>query len=241
MVKAKEERVREIFDTISGDYDRMNAIISFKQHDLWRAQTMRQMQETRSLTGLKVLDLCCGTGDWTLDLAEAVGASGQVTGLDFSEGMLDVAHKRVHDRELEKNVKNIKLLQGDAMQLPFADRTFDLVTIGYGLRNTPDYLTVLKEMYRVLKPGGRAVCIDTSHPTLPVYKQLFGFYFEKIMPLFGKLVAGKFQEYQWLQKSAHDFPAAKPLQALFEAAGFADVTFKKHGGGAVASHFAVKK
>ncbi|AYG00715.1 demethylmenaquinone methyltransferase [Lactococcus allomyrinae] len=233
MTEVNEERVHEIFNTISEDYDKMNSIISFKQHDLWRAQTMKKMG---NLTGQKVLDLCCGTGDWLLDLAEAVGESGQATGLDFSENMLAIAQAKVAKR----GDKNIELIQGNAMELPFANQQFDVVTIGYGLRNTPNYLTVLSEIYRVLKPGGRAVCIETSHPTLPVYKQAFELYFENIMPLFGKLFAKSYEEYRWLQKSAKDFPNAKVLKDLFEQAGFSAVEYKMHGGGAVATHFAKK-
>lgn len=233
MTEVNEERVHEIFNNISADYDKMNSIISFKQHDIWRAKTMKQLG---LLTGLSVLDLCCGTGDWTLDLAYAVGKKGKVTGLDFSENMLAVAQAKV---EHEKR-KNIQLIQGNAMALPFEDDSFDLVTIGYGLRNTPDYLTVLREIFRVLKPHGRVACIETSHPTLPVYKQAFELYFENVMPLFGKFFAKSYDEYRWLQKSAKDFPNAKNLKALFEKAGFSAVEYKMHGGGAVATHFAIK-
>lgn len=233
MVEVNQEKVHEIFNTISKDYDRMNAIISFKQHDLWRAQTMKKMKVK---VGQNILDLCCGTGDWTLDLAKVVGKRGHVTGLDFSEKMLEIAQEKIEKEQL----KNINLVQGDAMALPFEDETFDVVTIGYGLRNTPDYLTVLKEIYRVLKKDGQVACIDTSHPTLPVYKQAFEFYFEKIMPIFGKVFAKSFEEYSWLQQSAKDFPDAKLLKNLFEKAGFSAVQYKLHGGGAVASHFALK-
>lgn len=230
MTKVDEQRVHEIFNTISSDYDKMNSIISFRQHDVWRAKVMKKMRLTSSMTAL---DLCCGTGDWTLDLAEKVA---QVTGLDFSENMLAIAEQKVS----ASGLKNIELLQGNAMELPFEDGTFDVVTIGYGLRNTPDYLTVLKEMRRVLKPGGQAVCIDTSHPTLPVYKQLFKLYFKHIMPMFGRVFAKSPKEYQWLQQSAQDFPDAKTLKGLFEQAGFNKVDYQLYGGAAVAGHFAEK-
>ena len=141
MTKVNEERVQEIFNSISSDYDKMNAIISFKQHDLWRAKTMKRMGD---LTGLSILDLCCGTGDWTFDLSESVGPSGKVIGLDFSENMLEIAKAKLK----EEAKKNIEFLQGNAMALPFEKGSFDVVTIGYGLRNTPDYLTVLKEIFR---------------------------------------------------------------------------------------------
>ncbi|WP_251712051.1 demethylmenaquinone methyltransferase [Lactococcus ileimucosae] len=233
MKKVNEARVHEIFNNISSDYDKMNAIISFKQHDLWRLKTMEKMGD---LTNLEILDLCCGTGDWTFDLAEAAKSTGKVTGLDFSEKMLEIAQARLEN----KAYKNMTFVQGNAMALPFEDETFDVVTIGYGLRNTSDYLVVLREIFRVLKPGGKAVCIETSHPTFPVYKQLFELYFKKIMPLLGKIFAGSLREYQWLQKSAENFPDAQALSVLFSQAGFSEVSYQKHGGGVTASHFAIK-
>ena len=117
---------------------------------------------------------------------------------------------------------------------------FDVVTIGYGLRNTPDYLTVLREIFRVLKPGGKVVCIETSHPTLPIYKQAFELYFKKVMPFLGKVFAKSLREYQWLQKSAENFPDAKALALLFSKAGFSTVSYQKYGGGAIATHFGTK-
>lgn len=232
MTKVDEQHVHEIFNHISKDYDKMNTIISFKQHDLWRAQTMKKMAVSK---GAKVLDLCCGTGDWTLDLAHEVGKQGSVIGLDFSEKMLEVAQKKL------ASLPNVTLIRGNAMALPFPDETFDFVTIGYGLRNTPDYLQVLKEMLRVLKPGGKGICIETSHPTFPIYKQFFAFYFQKIMPLLGKVFAKSYAEYNWLQKSAQNFPDAKTLKKLFEQAGFSEVTYDFHGAGAAATHYAQKR
>lgn len=105
------------------------------------------------------------------------------------------------------------------MELPFPDNTFDYVTIGFGLRNVPDYLTVLKEMARVVKPGGQVVCLETSQPEMFGFKQLYFLYFRFIMPMFGKLFAKSFKEYSWLQESAREFPGMKELAALFEEAG----------------------
>ena len=233
MNKVNEERVHEIFNNISTDYDKMNAIISFKQHDIWRDKTMKKMG---NLSGMTVLDLCCGTGDWTFDLSKAVGKSGKVVGLDFSENMLKVAQTKLD----KKDNSNIEFIQGNAMAIPFEKEMFDAVTIGYGLRNTPDYLTVLREIFRVLKPGGKVVCIETSHPTLPIYKQAFELYFKKVMPFLGKVFAKSLKEYQWLQKSAENFPDAKALALLFSKAGFSTVSYQKYGGGAIATHFGTK-
>ena len=133
--------------------------------------------------GSKALDVCCGTADWTIALSEAVGSKGQVTGLDFSENMLEVGKQKT------ASLENIQLVHGDAMNLPFDDNSFDYVTIGFGLRNVPDYLSALKEMHRVLKPGGMVVCLETSQPTLPLFKQIYSLYFKFVMPIFGKMFA----------------------------------------------------
>jgi demethylmenaquinone methyltransferase / 2-methoxy-6-polyprenyl-1,4-benzoquinol methylase len=212
----------------------MNSVISFQQHIKWRKDTMRRMNVK---PGSKALDVCCGTGDWTIALAEAVGSSGEVTGLDFSQNMLNVGIEKVK----KLGLKQVMLVHGNAMELPFPDNSFDYVTIGFGLRNVPDYLQVLKEMNRVLKPGGIAVCLETSQPTLIGYKQLYYFYFKFIMPLFGKLFAKSYQEYAWLNESARSFPGMKELARMFENAGFKDVFYKPYSGGAAAVHIGHKK
>ncbi|KMY44167.1 ubiquinone biosynthesis methyltransferase UbiE [Bacillus sp. FJAT-27916] len=232
--QSKEERVHHVFEKISDQYDTMNSVISFQLHKKWRADTMKKMAVK---PGDKALDVCCGTADWSIALAEAVGAQGKVCGLDFSENMLKVGKEKVQ----KYGLKNVELIHGNAMELPFEDNSFDYVTIGFGLRNVPDYLTVLKEMNRVLKPGGMAVCLDTSQPTMPVYRQLYYFYFKHIMPLMGKVLAKSYEEYSWLQESATDFPGAPELKKLFEKAGFVKVKYKPYSGGAAASHFGYKK
>lgn len=178
----------------------------------------------------------CGTADWSIALAEAVGESGKVVGLDFSKNMLKIGEEKIKERKL----KQVELVHGNAMELPFADNSFDYVTIGFGLRNVPDYLQVLKEMHRVVKPGGLAVCLETSQPTLFGYKQAYYFYFRFIMPMFGKLFAKSFNEYSWSQESARDFPGMKELAGMFEEAGFKNVTFKPYSGGVVAVHIGTK-
>lgn len=234
MQQSKEQRVHKVFEKISDNYDKMNSVISFQQHIKWRKDTMKRMNVK---PGSKALDVCCGTGDWTIALAEAVGPSGEVTGLDFSQNMLNVGIEKVKSLGL----KQVNLIHGNAMELPFPDNSFDYVTIGFGLRNVPDYLQVLKEMNRVLKPGGIAVCLETSQPTLAGYKQLYYFYFKFIMPMFGKLFAKSYKEYSWLHESARNFPGMKELARMFETAGFKDVYYKPYSGGAAAVHFGYKK
>jgi demethylmenaquinone methyltransferase/2-methoxy-6-polyprenyl-1,4-benzoquinol methylase len=195
---------------------------------------MRKMAVKKGSTAL---DLCCGTADWTIALAEAAGESGKVTGLDFSENMLEVARKKVDALQL----KNVELIHGNAMELPFEDNTFDYVTVGFGLRNVPDYRQVLREMHRVLKPGGMAACLETSQPTVPGYRELYYFYFRRIMPLLGKWFAKSYEEYSWLQESARNFPGMEELAEAFSETGFGRILYKPFAGGAAAAHIAFKE
>lgn len=232
--QSKEERVHRVFENISDKYDRMNSIISFKRHKAWRQDTIRRMNVNK---GAKALDVCTGTGDFAINLAHEVGYDGHVIGLDFSENMLKVAREKTKHMD----ASHIQFLHGNAMELPFADNTFDYVTIGFGLRNVPDYMTVLKEMHRVLKPGGVVVCLETSHPTTFGFKQLFNFYFRFIMPLFGRIFAKSYQEYAWLNESTEKFPNKKKLKDMFINAGFSDVQIKSYSGGVAAMHLGVKR
>lgn len=233
MAQTKEERVHQVFQTIYKKYDVMNSVISFQRHKAWRKDTMKRMNVNE---GAIALDVCCGTADWTIALADAVGPSGKVYGLDFSENMLKIGEEKVK----AGNYKNIILKHGNAMELPYEDHTFDYVTIGFGLRNVPDYMQVLKEMYRVLKPGGKVVCLETSQPTLPVFKQVYFFYFKYIMPFFGKLFAKSYEEYSWLQESTMNFPGREELKKMFEEAGFTNVQVKPYSGGVAAMHLGIK-
>lgn len=231
--ETKEQRVHHVFEKIYDRYDFMNSVISFRRHRAWRRSVMKKMQVQ---PGDTALDVCCGTGDWSFSLAKAVGPKGQVTGLDFSKNMLSVAEKK----NTEKSIDQLSFTWGNAMELPFEDNSFDFVTIGFGLRNVPDYLQVLKEMYRVVKPGGKVVCLETSQPTMFGFKQVYYFYFKRIMPVLGKLLAKSYDEYSWLQESAKDFPGKKELRALFQQAGLTNVKIKTYTGGVAAMHMGEK-
>lgn len=229
----KSERVHSVFENISEKYDQMNSIISFNRHRSWRKDVMKRMDVKK---GKEALDVCTGTGDWALSLATEVGDDGKVIGLDFSENMLEVAKEKLAHNQHE----HVSFVHGDAMNLPFEDNSFDYVTIGFGLRNVPDYEQVLREMYRVIKPGGYAVCLETSQPTLPVYRQLYYFYFRFIMPFFGKIFAKSYDEYAWLHESAKEFPNKEELKQLFLKVGFKNVEMKSYSGGVAAMHLATK-
>lgn len=232
--QSKAERVHHVFEKIYTNYDSMNSIISFQRHIAWRKDVMKRMNVKE---GSKALDVCCGTGDWSISLAEAVGTEGSVVGLDFSQNMLSIAKKK----QKELNLSQLTLLHGNAMELPFEDNSFDYVTIGFGLRNVPDYMRVLKELYRVVKPHGKVVCLETSQPTLIGYRQLYYFYFRFIMPLIGRMFAKSFKEYAWLHESAKNFPDKKELKQMFLHAGFSQVQIKSYTGGVAAMHMGIKE
>ena len=230
----KEERVHHVFEKIYNKYDSMNSIISFQRHKAWRRDVMKEMNVKK---GSHALDVCCGTGDWAISLSEEVGPSGEVIGLDFSENMLSVAE----EKKKELNYENIEFIHGNAMELPFDDDSFDYVTIGFGLRNVPDYLTVLKELHRVVKPQGIVVCLETSQPTMFGFRQGYYFYFRFIMPLIGRLFAKSYREYAWLHESAKNFPDKKELEQMFLRAGFSQVKLKSYTGGVAAMHMGFKE
>lgn len=232
--QSKEERVHHVFENIYGQYDSMNSVISFKRHKAWRKDVMTRMDVEK---GAKALDVCCGTGDWAISLAEATGSTGEVIGLDFSHNMLSVAEAKNRSLQLSQ----LSFIHGNAMELPFADNSFDYVTIGFGLRNVPDYMKVLKEMYRVVKPGGKVVCLETSQPTLIGFRQVYYLYFRFIMPLLGKLFAKSYQEYAWLHESAKHFPDKQKLKQMFLSAGFSRVSIKQYTGGVAAMHMGIKE
>ncbi|AJI23015.1 demethylmenaquinone methyltransferase [Priestia megaterium] len=234
MQQSKEQRVHGVFEKIYKNYDQMNSVISFQRHKAWRKDTMKRMNVQK---GTKALDVCCGTADWTLAMAEAVGETGEAVGLDFSQNMLKIGEEKVKNSPFS----NITLLHGNAMELPFEDNSFDYVTIGFGLRNVPDYLQVLKEMQRVVKPGGKVVCLETSQPTMVGYRQMYLLYFKYIMPALGKMVAKSYDEYSWLQESARDFPGQKQLADMFREAGLTDVEVKSYTGGVAAMHLGYKR
>lgn len=232
--KPKEEYVHSVFESIAGKYDIMNDITSFRQHKLWRKFAMKKMNMQ---TGDTAIDLCCGTCDWTISMANT-SESGHIVGLDFSEGMLNVGRQKVSKNGLDKQ---ITLVQGNAMSLPYEDNRFDYATIGFGLRNVPDYTQVLNEMKRVVKPGGMVVCLELSKPTWQPFKSVYYFYFQKMLPLMGKLVAKSYDQYKWLPESLAPFPGRKELAEVFRNIGLTRVEAYPLTGGIAALHIGIKE
>jgi demethylmenaquinone methyltransferase/2-methoxy-6-polyprenyl-1,4-benzoquinol methylase len=231
--KSKEEYVHQVFESIAPKYDFMNDVISFRRHKAWRRFAMKQMK-VRS--GDASIDLCCGTCDWTIQLAQASG-SGRTVGLDFSANMLEAGRRKIEALNLDRR---IELVQGNAMELPFPDNSFDHATIGFGLRNVPDLVRVLEEMKRVVKPGGQVVCLEVSRPTWQPFKGLYSFYFERLLPLMGKLFAKKYEQYRWLPESLKSFPGRERLAEIFREVGLEDVRAWPLTGGVAALHIGRK-
>lgn len=214
-----------MFDTIAGRYDLMNRLMSMGQDQKWRRFVVGKARP-----GGLVLDLAAGTGD----IAVLLSAQGsEVVGADFSLGMLKEAEKRFAD-------SGIHWLACDANRLPFADNSFQAVTFGYLLRNVDNSLTVLREVYRVLQPGGRAVCLDTTPPAKNFYYPLIKFYFRFGIPLLGRLVARDKDAYAYLTGSTLKFHAADELAGLFRQAGFNQVGYKKFMLGTIGVHWGEK-
>ena len=227
---AHRQKVQGIFSRIAGTYDSMNTILSFNLDKSWRKRTLQIAAPTAAE---RWLDVCCGTGKLTLEIRRSLGSDGEVTGLDFTAAMLAVA------RQAEKQAKlsaPVNWQEADAMAMPFADATFDGVTIGFGLRNLPDLDLGLREMRRVLKPGGRLVCLELSHPVWPIYRQGHQLFVNYAVPFIGNLSRRGERNYNWLTESLSRFPGAVELGERMKNIGFEDVRFYRLSGGIAAIH-----
>lgn len=228
-----KEHVHGVFEAIAEGYDAANDRISLGMHRFWKralcdAALNACCNENRA--GL-VLDVCCGTGDITQMLAQrAPGVL--VCGLDFSAHMLEVAEHRLRD------VDNVMLVEGNAMQLPFDDDTFDSTVVSFGLRNTPDYKQVISEMVRVTRPGGIVACLDASVPDSDAIKPFYQLYYKNIMTLLGGGLSNR-KEYEWLYESTQEFLRKDELARLFEECGLISVTVRSFMFGAAALHVGV--
>lgn len=230
---SKQQHVHSVFESIAPKYDMMNDVLSFRRHKAWRRFTMRKMDVQ---PGQSSLDLCCGTCDWTIALAKASG-TGRTVGLDFSRNMLNIGQVKIDKLGMSER---ITLIQGNAMELPYPDNTFDFVTIGFGLRNVPDIVQVLREMKRVVKPGGKIVCLELSKPNWQPFKGLYYFYFEKLLPLLGKWLVKRYEQYRWLPESLATFPDLQALAELFRNVGMRNVKAYPLTGGIAALHIGTK-
>ena len=227
----KQDKVFRVFETIASGYDRANVRISLGMQDSWKEMLIREaVRRPRN----RVLDLCTGTGDIAIGIAKA-DAKCRITGMDFSPSMLRVAARKA--RRL--GITNIRWRKGNAMKIPCGDAYFDAVSISFGLRNCADPQQVLEEIFRVLRPGGEILCLESFVPDSPAVKPFYRLYFGRIMPLLGG-GRSKRKEYEWLQESTENFLRAKELSQLMRRCGFVDVRVRRRMMGSCALHVAVK-
>ncbi len=224
----KTKKVYDVFQNISENYDIMNDVISFGMHRIWK---LRAAQEIRRRNCRHILDLCCGTGDMTFLLAKE-NKQAMVTGVDFSGKMLEVAKER-HSRN---GLVNVEFVKASAEFLPYREAHFDCVVISFGLRNMADYEKVLRQIFRVLKPGGWIYCLDSSYPENERIRPYYRLYFKYAMPAMAKILTGKGKEYKWLSDSTEQFLSKGELAYLMMKCGFVHVGYMEHLLGAAACH-----
>ena len=212
-------KVREMFSRLAGRYDLVNDVMSAGLHRLWKRRTLRLALAGRG-AGPRVLDLCCGTGDLTF-LAEAAGHGARVVGVDFTLPMLAVASRRRRGAGSAS-----AFVQGDALALPVRAASVDALTIGYGLRNIADPLAALREMRRVLAPGGRVVILDFGKPDNKLAAALYNGYLAVVMPAMGRLFHGDPETYAYIPASLERYPAQRGVAALMTEAGFSGVRWE---------------
>lgn len=226
----KEHLVADVFHSVAEKYDLMNDLMSFGIHRLWKRFTI-DCAGVRP--GQKILDLAGGTGDLTAKFSRLVGDSGEVVLADINDSMLKVGREKLRNKGL---VNNIRYVQANAEALPFPDNYFDLITIGFGLRNVTHKEQALASVYRALKPGGRLLVLEFSKPTNIVMSKLYDFYSFKVLPKMGQLVAKDSDSYQYLAESIRMHPDQETLKGMMETVGFEQVTYHNLTQGVVALH-----
>jgi len=225
---AKEHagRVREMFATIAGRYDLLNHLLSGNVDKRWRRIVATRVRDKLTSSSSRILDVACGTGDLSLTLFEITGAG--VIGTDFCRPMLTIAAGKTSGR--------VRLIEGDALDLPFRDGSFDVATIAFGLRNLSSVESGLAELLRVLRPGGCVAVLEFSRPTNAILGPLFNLYFRKLLPWMGGLISGSRSAYSYLPASVQKFPDQSQLSLLMEQVGFEQVGHENLTGGIAALH-----
>jgi demethylmenaquinone methyltransferase/2-methoxy-6-polyprenyl-1,4-benzoquinol methylase len=221
--------VRGMFGSIAPRYDLLNHLLSLNIDRYWRARTVQRVSSVLARPSARVLDLCCGTGDLMLALQARSGAV--VYGSDFCHPMLVAAHHKVEQRRVRS-----ALFEADALRLPVADASVDLITIAFGFRNLSNYQQGLRELMRVLSPGGLTAILEFSTPPNPVLSRLYDFYSRSILPTIGGWISGSKEAYSYLPESVRKFPGAEDLAKQMRDAGFTNVRFERMTAGIVALH-----
>lgn len=212
----KKEQVTKMFDTISGDYDGLNRVISFGIDIKWRKKVVALVAEKNPDT---ILDIATGTGDLAINLAETNAS--KIVGLDISSGMLEIGKEKIKTKNLQQK---IEMVLGDSENIPFKDNTFDAITVAFGVRNFETLEKGLQEILRVLKPNGLFVILETSVPNKTPYKQGYNFYTKNILPVIGSIFSKDKSAYKYLCESASAFPYGEALNNILRKTGFINVT-----------------
>lgn len=230
----KEKRVKEVFDTVADRYDLMNDLMSLGTHRLWKRIVA---SETGLKPGQSAIDVAGGTADIALLMAERAGEAGHVVVFDINAEMLSLGRDKAIDRGF---LKNIRFVQGNAEEIAFADNTFHCATVGFGIRNVTHLDRAFKEMARVVKPGGKVVCLEFSHPANPVFGALYDFYSFNVIPAVGEAVTGNRDAYVYLPESIRKFPQQEELKKIMTDAGLFRVRYYNLFGGVAAVHVGYK-
>lgn len=216
---AKKENIKRLFDNIAPDYDKLNHILSLNIDKGWRKKAVREIVDSDS--PLKVLDVACGTGDFTIEIARKAATGSSVTGIDLSEGMMAVGRDKIKAAGVDAALE-----YGDCEALKYADDTFDRISVGFGVRNFEHLAIGLREMCRVLKPAGKLVILELSVPSNPIIRWCYKLYFLNILPAIGGMVSGNRGAYEYLPASVLHFPAPDKFIRMLREAGFAEVKHK---------------
>lgn len=229
----KEIYIRNLFDSIARYYDQVNSIMSMGQDKYWRRFTAQLIKKKGAK---KVLDICVGTGKLSLAIAREIREC-QITGIDFSEEMLHYGESNIAKYP---EGKLIELKLGNAMNLEFADNSFDCAALAFSLRNVVDIKQVLSEMRRVIRPDGVVINLDFSRPKIPVFREIYFFYFYRFVPLLGRLISHRSEPYRYLPASLKHFPDRFALESIFSEIGLSNVKSYPLSGGIVTVHIGKK-
>ncbi|MBR5892014.1 MAG: bifunctional demethylmenaquinone methyltransferase/2-methoxy-6-polyprenyl-1,4-benzoquinol methylase UbiE [Bacteroidaceae bacterium] len=216
---AKKENIKKLFDNIASDYDKLNHILSLNIDKGWRKKAVKETIDCAE--PMQVLDVACGTGDFTIEIARKAVPGSKITGIDLSEGMMSIGREKIASAAVEATLE-----YGDCEALTYADNSFDRITVGFGVRNFEHLELGLREMQRVLKKGGKLVILELSIPSNSFIRWCYKLYFLKILPAIGGWVSGNRGAYNYLPASVLHFPAPDKFQAMMREAGFPTVEHK---------------
>ena len=216
---AKKEGIRRLFNNIASDYDRLNHILSLNIDKGWRRKAVRELADKDA--PVKLLDVACGTGDFTIEIAKKVAPGSEVIGVDISEGMMEIGKAKIMKAGVDA-----QMCVADCEELPYDQNTFDRISVGFGVRNFEHLELGLIEMCRVLKPDGKLVVLELSLPSNAFIRSCYLFYFQKILPAVGGFFSGDRGAYEYLRTSVLRFPAPERFVEMLKAAGFRKVQHK---------------